>query len=510
MSYANITNVSVACTARPPDFTMAISPSQVVTPLGTTSPPLVISTVAVNGFAGNIMLTWSGVPAGVTVQPASPVGLVAGQKQAVTFSVPASSAIGSFTLQIMATSVHTSQTVTAGLTINPVIKTSEDATMIYLNAQAGTDVARVGLLKAWGGAITEVSLNGVNYVNHDDPGRQIQTSLWDANVDYTVTWGWNPIEAGDHFFNGSPLLAYTLQTDSIYTKTQPIQWAPENFGGGTGPVRGEAYIEKTLSVVPGYNRVFRVHYTITYFGTVTRADATQELPVMYVNPNVPNFVYYSGNAPWTNGALDNISMPTTCCRIVSTTEKWGAYVDATNTGIALYTPMQYPDSKGFNAGSTLQFTPTCPYSWAPNAVLEFDTFILVGSVADSRAAIYALHGQQTTPNPLPPFGNLDVPASGDTMSGNPPNANILGWAWALSGIASVDVLVDGARVGSATTETSRPDVGMTWIGAPTDVGFQYTLDTRAFSNGPHAIVVTATDSAGHVATYATKTVTVSN
>jgi len=36
---------------------------------------------------------------------------------------------------------------------------------------------------------------------------------------------------GAHFFNGSPVLASTLLADSIYTKTQPIQWAPENFGG---------------------------------------------------------------------------------------------------------------------------------------------------------------------------------------------------------------------------------------------------------------------------------------
>ena len=142
--------------------------------------------------------------------------------------------------------------------------------------------------------------------------------------------------------------------------------APENFGGGTGPVLGDAYIEKTLSVVPGYSRVFKVHYKITHFGADTHANSTQELPVMYVNPNVPNFVYYSGAAPWTNGALAQIAMPATCCRIVSTTEQWGACVDASNTGIALYTPMQYPDSKGFNAGSTLQFSKRRPEAvWRP-------------------------------------------------------------------------------------------------------------------------------------------------
>ena len=62
-------------------------------------------------------------------------------------------------------------------------------------------------------------------------------------------------------------------------------------------------------------------------------------------------------------------------------------------------------------------------------------------------------------------GYLGIPESGDILSGN---ATVDGWAWALTGVASVDVFVDGNRVGSAT------------------------------------------DRAGHVATFATKQVTFSN
>jgi hypothetical protein len=67
-------------------------------------------------------------------------------------------------------------------------------------------MTRVGLQKSWGGSIVEVSLNGTDYVNNDDPGRQIPTSLWDANANYSTSWGYSPVEAGDHFFDGSPLL----------------------------------------------------------------------------------------------------------------------------------------------------------------------------------------------------------------------------------------------------------------------------------------------------------------
>jgi len=489
------------------DFALSLSAAQVATTLGAMTPSVSVSIAALNGFTDKVTLMLSGFPPGVTSQPAGPFVLADGQSQALTFSVPASSAIGIFPIQIAASGGAISHAASLGLTINPVITTSEDSTMIFLDARTSTDATRLGLLKAWGASITEVSLNGTNYVNHDDPGRQIQTSLWDANDTYGNTWGYNPIEAGDHFFNGSPLLAHTLLPDSIYTKTQPIQWAPENFGGGPAPALGDAYIEKWISVVPGYNRVFKVHYKITHFGTDSHADANQELPVMYVNPIVPNFFYYGGNAPWTNDVLSQFAMPVACCVVLPTPEQWGAYVDATNTGIALYTPMQFPNSKGFNAGSTLQFTPTSPYSWGPGAVLEFDAFILVGPVSESRAAIYALHSQQSAASPLPPYGYLDFPQNGDTLTGS---ASVSGWAWALPGMSSIDVFVDGAKIASATYGLPTPGLSSVQPGAPSNAAYQYSLDTTKFSNGSHSVIVKATDKAGHVATFATKQVTFAN
>ena len=331
----------------------------------------------------------------------------------------------------------------------------------------------------------------------------------DENADYTTSWGYNPIEAGDHFFQGSPVLASALLPDgSIYTKTQPIQWAPENFGGGPGnPVLGDAYIEKWVSVVPGFNRAFKVHYKITHFGTDTHANKFQELPVMYVNPNVPNFFYYGGTQPWTNGALSQHVMPANCCDILPTSELWGAYVDSSNLGIALYTPQQFPVSKGFNAYSTLQFTPFCPFTWNPGTVLDFDTYILVGPLHESRAAIYALNDQQTSPSTLTPMGWYDSTFNGSVVSGT---VTIAGWSWALPGMKGIDVYVDGNRVASANYGLSRPDIAIYFPGAPSNTGFQYGLDTTALPNGNHAVFVKATDNNGNVATYATQQVTVNN
>jgi hypothetical protein len=77
-------------------------------------------------------------------------------------------------------------------------------------------------------------------------------------------------------------------------------------------------------------------------------------------------------------------------------------------------------------------------------------------------------------------------------------------------MASVDVFVDGNRVGSATYGGSRPDVAAFIPGAPSNVAYEYSLDTTAFSNGSHTLVSKATDALGHVATLQTKQVTFSN
>ncbi len=411
------------------DFTLSVSTAEIVTTAGTVSPPFSVSITGKNGFRDSASVTLSGLPSGATSQPASPFTVGAGQSQAVTISVPASLGLGSFTVQVDATSGSVSHQDQVILVLM-VIKTSHTGTMLELETDTLSETTRVGLLKEWGGSIIEISLNGTDYVNNDDPGRQIQTSLWDGNANYITSWGYNPIEAGDHFFHGSPLLANTLMPESIYTKTQPIQWAPENFGGGTDSVLGDAYIEKWISVVPSYNRVFKVHYRITHFGTDSHAQNLQELPVAYVNPNTPHFLYYGGTNPWTNGALTPFDVQGPCCDHVHTPEKWGAYVASAN-----------------------------------------------------------------------------IPTNGDTLRGN---ASVGGWAWSLSPVASIIVLLDGSQVASATLGISRPDVTSVFPDAPPDTGFEASLDTTKFSNGTHSLIVKGTNVNGAVTILPTVQVAISN
>jgi len=61
----------------------------------------------------------------------------------------------------------------------------------------------------WGGSIVEVSLNGTNFVNEHDTGREVQAAQYDGSAQYdncagcTGSFGWNPVQ-GETIRSGQP------------------------------------------------------------------------------------------------------------------------------------------------------------------------------------------------------------------------------------------------------------------------------------------------------------------
>jgi hypothetical protein len=102
-----------------------------------------------------------------------------------------------------------------------------------------------------------------------------------------------------------------------------------------------------------------------------------------------------------------------------------------------------------------------------------------------------------TVNTAPATVFIDQPVAG-TVSGT---VTISGWAInnaaaVGTAISGVQVLVDGAVVGSATYGLSRPDVCNAFPGRPgcPNVGYTFTWNTGNVSPGQHVITVTALDS----------------
>jgi Viral BACON domain/Matrixin len=101
-----------------------------------------------------------------------------------------------------------------------------------------------------------------------------------------------------------------------------------------------------------------------------------------------------------------------------------------------------------------------------------------------------------------PFGTVDTPAQGETVSG----AAYVNFGWALTQNPKVipfdgstmQVYVDGALVGNPSYNHFRSDIATLFPGLANSngaVGFR-SIDTTTLANGLHTIVWTATDSAG--------------
>jgi len=409
------------------------------------------------------------------------------------------------------------------------VSTSQANGILYLQSVSGGHTARIGLRSGWGGSIVEVSLDGVNYVNAYDDGREVQPAMYDGAAPYSNyscspctsnTWGWNPVLGGDKYGHGSPVLTSTLTTNSLYVKTQPVHWSPDYLGGGPSlAVPSDMYFEQTVSVVPGSPLAFKVHLKMTHFGTDTHYNTNQELPAVYVNSTYGKLSYYGGNAPWTQAALTALNpVPTAGTALLPTTENWIAYTNTANAGLTVFVPSQYPlfmasTIAGTGSGSTgfasKYMHPFVPITFGPGAVIENDIYLIPGDAATARKTVYAVHSSAVTPDVLPPHGNLDLPQPNDVVSGV---FQIAGWAFDNSAVANVQVLVDGALVSQATPNTaSRPDVAAAYANmAPVYSGWNTTYDSTKLANGAHSIVVRLTDINNNVALLAPTSITVSN
>ncbi len=96
----------------------------------------------------------------------------------------------------------------------------------------------------------------------------------------------------------------------------------------------------------------------------------------------------------------------------------------------------------------------------------------------------------------PPIGYTDTPAFGSTLTGD---AKVSGWFLDGSGVSKIEVLVDGTSVGIAQYGSARSDVEKAFPGYQNaNSGFQFTLNTKNLSNGPHVLSVRETGNNGIV------------
>jgi hypothetical protein len=497
------------------DFTVSLSSNSTSAVVGNTTSSVSILTSPQNGFTGTISIALQGIPAGVNAMPAPNFSLDVGASQSVTFTVSDSASVGPSTITVLATSGKLSHSAQLTLTAEAIVRTYQVGSVLYLESGSAKDTARIGLESNWGGSIVEVSLNGTNFVNHHDTGREVQPSYRDGdNPTY------NPTLGGDDADQGTPTITFAVAADSLFVQAQPLQWYSEAYGGGPGhPILGDVIVEQTVTAVTQEAHTFKVHIKATHLGNDLHTITGQEFPAVYTNRDYNRFITYSGTNPWANGTTTVTLFPNlpAFSPSIYISERWGALVNTQNQGLTVYVPSVNPSMTGFSApgtGSsptddwTNYFAPLGNLSLTPGFVFEGDFYVIAGDSVAARQTIYRLHGELTIPVIFAPFEATDQPPTGAVVSGITP---VSGWTFAdMASVTKVEVLVDNLTDGVAAYGDARPDVVLAYPDSPLNVGFSYSLSTTRYPDGPHRIYVRVTDSSGNVAIAPSVSVTFSN
>lgn len=159
--------------------------------------------------------------------------------------------------------------------------------------RVSNEFVSIGVDLDHGGAITWLStesetapdkLRGKNLINNYDLGRQLQMSHYAAPNPFVPEghevfpeWkklGWNAVQAGDHFGNGSEVTEISHDETSIKLRCRPMQWPLDN-------AVSEAEFEMTIQLD---GPIVRVHCLSEFdrSDNFEPEDRHQEIPALYV------------------------------------------------------------------------------------------------------------------------------------------------------------------------------------------------------------------------------------
>src|SRR5713226_7198938 len=86
-----------------PDFGISFSSGSITLAQGATSAPLILAVSPMHGFQGDVQVTLSGLPSGVTSTPAGALTISAGSSASLTLSAASTAVTGNFSLIAQAT-----------------------------------------------------------------------------------------------------------------------------------------------------------------------------------------------------------------------------------------------------------------------------------------------------------------------------------------------------------------------------------------------------------------------
>ncbi len=398
-----------------------------------------------------------------------------------------------------------------------------------------TDYLKVGVRQDWGGSVVYFGLadgapglNAANTIDANDTGREVQVALydpdrsmqgcaWDASCQTELTTcpnsitylGWNPVQGGNRCNNGSGVDSVGSTGDGgLSVVTTPLHWNPDweadscvSDGcddAGTAWLRSE--IELTETIRFARTHVVELRYSATETAGMDHAWTYHEMPTLYASngvggPDLWRLLLADGSevnidTPGNDGFYyENVESPAPWVTLQDSGSTYGVGILYEN-GVTAFQGWQQR-SLPFNNVRAL-----FPFAIPAWTTVNARAYLLIGSYATIASEADAVMAG------LAPFGVLDTPRDGGTVSGT---ATLSGWALDNRGVQGVVARIDETTEVPLAYGTDRPDVCAAWPGYPhcSAVGFSGQVDPTALGGDagcPHLVEIIATDTDGNART----------
>ena len=240
---------------------------------------------------------------------------------------------------------------------------------------------RLGVNLDLGGAITWLSRSGseTNVINSKDRGRQVQMSFYGGPMPFIVGdkrpkefWkglGWNPIQAGDYFRHGSPVLEVRNDGRALYVKCIPMQWPLDDV---PGECAFESWLELDGPSVRARGRLLNARADHTQYPA-----RTQELPAVYANGPYYRLLSYTGDRPFSGAPLTQVEAKGRPRGRSGWRRRGGARCWMTTTSVwASGLPVAWRAKEALQASRASAVRPTIPAGTSPRSARRSSTTIL--------------------------------------------------------------------------------------------------------------------------------------
>lgn len=250
---------------------------------------------------------------------------------------------------------------------------------------------KVGIKKSSGGAIAWISkaASDRNLIDHFDRGRLVQQSYYgaeDGSRWNNQPWRWNPVQGGDWRGRSAAILELRQSSSELFVVTRPVHWA-------TGEDVQDSRMEQTITL---RDDSIHLRYRFEYRGELHHPVQDQELPAVFVIPELKHLVLYNGQKPWTDDELTR-TVPSWPNQYSSLPEHWAAYVDDNGEGIGCYVPSAdrityYRFGDGDRSkGACSYLAPLTRFAITKDFTWDYEATFVLGTIDQIRTRFAHMH-----------------------------------------------------------------------------------------------------------------------